>query len=106
MTREDIIRMAQEADLFIAYDSEGHFSSVVDSEMIDMYPDRNKERDRLNREQRFVEILTPFAALVASAEREECARVCEDLDTVNFKNKSWDEGTLDCATAIRARGQA
>jgi hypothetical protein len=99
MNRKDIIRMAREAGLFIAYDTEGHFSGVVDSEMIDMYPDRNKERDKLNREQRFVEILTPFANLVASAEREACAKVCE---TVNwYDSKAW---ASDIANAIRARG--
>jgi hypothetical protein len=40
-----------------------------------------------------------FAALVASAEREACAIVCDDL---------WeDDGTAyECAEAIRARGQA
>ena len=40
-----------------------------------------------------------FAALVASAEREACAIVCDDL---------WeDDGTAyECADAIRARGKA
>ena len=47
-----------------------------------------------------------FAALVASAEREACAELCEMLDVANPKGKSWDEGTIDCANAIRARGQA
>jgi hypothetical protein len=47
-----------------------------------------------------------FAELVAAEEREACAKVCEMLDVENPKGKSWDEGTLDCATAIRARGQA
>ena len=43
--------------------------------------------------------LRRFAALVASAEREACAIVCDDL---------WeDDGTAyECAEAIRARGQA
>ena len=43
--------------------------------------------------------LVNFAALVASAEREACAKVCDDL---------WeDDGTAyECAEAIRARGQA
>ena len=86
MNREDIIKMAQEAGLFIAYDSEGHFSGVVDSEVIDMYPDRNKERDRLNREQRFVEILTPFAALVASAERQACIDLLMGLHEAQSNN--------------------
>jgi len=39
-------------------------------------------------------------------EREACAELCEMLDVANPKGKSWDEGTIDCATAIRARGQA
>ena len=47
-----------------------------------------------------------FAELVASAERETCAELCEMLDVANPKGKSWDEGTIDCANAIRARGQA
>ena len=38
-------------------------------------------------------------------EREACAELCEMLDVANPKGKSWDEGTIDCATAIRARGQ-
>ena len=43
--------------------------------------------------------LVNFAALVASAEREACAKVCDEL---------WEnDGTAyECATAIRARGQA
>jgi hypothetical protein len=42
--------------------------------------------------------LLRFAKLVASAEREACAIVCDDL---------WeDDGTAyECAEAIRARGQ-
>ena len=101
MNREDIIAMAREAGLFIAYDSEGHFSGVVDSEMLDMYPDKNKERDRLNREQRFVEILTPFAALVASAEREACAY------RAGIALLGSDRGLANRVDqAIRARGQA
>lgn len=39
-------------------------------------------------------------------EREACAELCEMLDVANPKGKSWDEGTIDCATAIRARRQA
>ena len=37
-----------------------------------------------------------FAALVAAAEREACAKVCDDI------GNPW---ALDCAFAIRARGQ-
>jgi hypothetical protein len=36
------------------------------------------------------------------AEREACAKVCEDLSL--SQNSEWEVGTLDCADAIRARG--
>jgi len=98
MTREDIIRMAREAGLAHFYDSEGHCTGITDERLITESKERNDDR--------LVEILTPFAALVASAEREACAELCEMLDVANPKGKSWDEGTIDCANAIRARGQA
>jgi hypothetical protein len=47
-----------------------------------------------------------FAKLVAQHEREACAELCEMLDVANPRGKSWDEGTIDCANAIRERGQA
>ena len=44
------------------------------------------------------------------AEREACAKVCEDLpapDVYSDTDKSmWDVTCMDCAEAIRARGQA
>ena len=49
--------------------------------------------------------LIEFAKLVAAKEREACAKVCEDLDSNEWRERSWDEATLDCAAAIRARGQ-
>jgi hypothetical protein len=51
-----------------------------------------------------------FAKLVAEAEREACAKLCEDLpapDPYSDTDKSmWDVTCMDCAEAIRARGQA
>lgn len=44
--------------------------------------------------------LDDFAALVAAAEREACAKACEDAIT-----NDW-EGAVKCAEDIRARGQA
>ncbi len=45
-----------------------------------------------------------FAALVAAAEREECAKACEALlSTVNTGDEHRD-GVADCIAAIRARG--
>ena len=69
MNREDIIRMAREAGLHIATDV--YWMPIIGLE----YAER-------------------FAALVASAEREACAKQLDAL------------GCDHCATAIRARGQA
>ena len=46
--------------------------------------------------------LTQFAALVAAAEREACAKVCESY--LSESPHSWGGTTM--AAAIRARGQA
>jgi hypothetical protein len=77
MTKDDIIRMAQEAgwkDLR-EFDSEMHEDFFI-----------GKTQD-----------LERFAALVAAAEREVCAKVCETF---------YNHEAHDCAEAIRARGQA
>ena len=66
MTRDDIIRMAQEANLWITSDERR--AAVV-----------------------------RFAALVAAAEREACAKVCEQAGIEGY-------GTLAAAVMIRARG--
>lgn len=47
------------------------------------------------------EELERFAALVAAAEREECAQLCE---TKHFSSPVREFGAKDCAAAIRARG--
>ena len=91
MTRDDIIRMAQEAD--------GHMNSHAGG--IDI------EWDGLLR----------FAALVAAAEREACAKVCDartlkneracdgaDADeTISLRSAAWQISV--CAAEIRARGE-
>jgi hypothetical protein len=87
MNRQEIIRMAKEAGLDL--DGDNIFSPKSDPQ-VDVH----------------IADLEAFAALVASAEREACAELCEMLDVANPKGKSWDEGTIDCAKAIRARGQA
>ena len=51
-----------------------------------------------------------FAKLVAEVEREACAKLVEGLpapDEYSITDKSmWDVTCIDCAEAIRARGQA
>ena len=75
MTREDIIRMAQECQLI---GMRPHLDGI------------------------YQESLERFAALVAAAEREACAKVCEDQTQGKAE---WKEGAIACAAAIRARGQ-
>ena len=67
MTRDDVIRMAREAGF----------------------------QEYLMRVYRAEEGVHHFAALVAAAEREACAKVCDKL---------W--SAAECAEAIRARGQS
>ena len=75
MTRDDIIRMAREAG----------FSQPWTA------PKETQER------------LERFASLVAAAEREACARVCEARYMGD--NNREDMEAKRCAAAIRARGQ-
>ena len=81
MNREDIIRMAREAEHLVIED---YYTNG---------PVRAFSESQLER----------FAVLVASAEREACANVCEE----QMQGKSiWIEGARACSLAIRARGQA
>ena len=85
MTRDDIIRMAQEAwgedhELFWMQDTD--------------------------------EALEKFADLVAAAEREACAKVCEAIRYEGYVPPEdgaaadyYDDASIQCAAAIRARGQ-
>ena len=72
MNRDDIIRLAEQAGLAIAY----------------------SERDEDGWQE-----LERFAALVAAAERESCAKVVE-----NYAG-AWDDEGYAIAQAIRARGE-
>jgi len=53
--------------------------------------------------------LERFEALVRAAEREACAKVCDDLLVpvhISLDDESlWEAATLDCAEAIRNRGE-
>ena len=79
MTRDDIIKFARNADVldFRDSDSDPHVAQMV-------------------------EFLKRFAELVATAEREACAKVCE----ARHANGNYQHDTRhECAAAIRARGQ-
>lgn len=49
--------------------------------------------------------LTYFAKLVAAAEREACAKVCDAVQKKNEDDGAWMWEARNCAAAIRARGQ-
>ena len=79
MNREDIIRMAGEVGIVFA----NH--TAVGSEE---------------------NLLQNFAALVAAAEREACAKLCDEME----RKSEWTDcckwpTPIDCAAAIRARGK-
>lgn len=56
-----------------------------------------------------INVVMRFAELVSAAEREECAKVCDELTNPSRSHgdpgRAWITGTLDCAAAIRARGE-
>jgi hypothetical protein len=93
MNKEDIIRMAREAGLIHFYDSEGHCTGITDAPLITENLDRNDGR--------LVEMLAPFAALVAAAEREACAKLMGELTCMGDAKECFEVA----ATYIRARGQ-
>ena len=81
MTQEDILEMARSAGLTDGMELQHEIDAVM-----------------------------RFAELVAAAEREVCAKVCDELVSPSRYHrdpgKAWIAGTLDCAAAIRAQGEA
>jgi hypothetical protein len=98
MTKDDVIRMAREAGLYHFYDSEGHCSGITDARLVD--EDQERCDDRL------VEMLAPFANLVAAAEREACAKVAKETVCDMHLGTGIKIYGTKAAAAIRARGQA
>ena len=85
MTRDDIIRLAREAGLEVY--------SILEKQQVDW--------DCL------IDDLQEFAALVAAAEREACAEVCEmrKILEVDYEDeRHYNQGIEHSAAAIRARG--
>lgn len=79
MTRDDIIRMAQEAGA--TFD---HMTWV--------------ERD-------LQPVFERFHAIAVAAEREECAKLCENIFQTTPIYTTYAQAAQDCAEAIRARGE-
>ena len=83
MNKEDIIRMAREAGCK-PFRSPEHWDDV----QVFATPD----------------VLERFAALVAAAEREACAKMCDAVQKKNEDDGAWMWEARNCAAAIRARG--
>jgi hypothetical protein len=77
MKRDDIIRMAREAGLHL------YVNDLT--------------------EEPYALIVERFAALVAAAEREACAQVCDEI--ANKPSNVVLSVAINCADAIRARGE-
>jgi len=84
MNRDDIIRMAREAG-YIELAKEAGWEYADDDHGF--------------------EPLWHFAVLVAAAEREACAKVCEENADDDTEGE-WDSACINCAYHVRARGQA
>ena len=78
MTREEIILLVQEAVIGV--------------------PNENPFDFRLLQ----IETIERFAALVAAHEREACAKICDGYTEYGDPITNW---AVDCAAAIRARGE-
>lgn len=87
MTRDEIIRMAREAGWSGLYTTYNEPTGKADWKMVKESLTVPVTMEQIER----------FAALVAAAEREACARLLEDFDRFG--------DTRDCAEAIRARGE-
>ena len=88
MKQDDVIQLAKEAGIEEAFD-------LKHDQVLVLFKNGSLER---------------FAKLVAEHEREACANVCDDLQApphVSDDDMSmWDVTSMECADAIRARGQA
>ncbi len=89
MNKEDIIRMAREAGIgpVYGYESIERFAALVAA------AEQQKMMERIRH------IIVQSEERGAAAEREECAKVCEEIKGVKLQGYEF-------AAAIRARGQA
>ncbi len=80
MPRDELTQLAREVGAEISAYINYHYDEAV----VVFY------KDQLER----------FAALIAAAEREACAKVCDERERANLY------GFKECAAAIRARGES
>jgi hypothetical protein len=117
MTREDIIRLAHEAGLGDSFDDgdsvwlcDGFYQDELER-FAALVAAAERERMDLNSiHSCHAECDNPFCVRVREAvahEREECAKLCEEIARENEAecDIDWVTGNMECADYIRARGE-
>jgi hypothetical protein len=104
MNRDDIIRMAREAGFDCAPDGHIYNKGTADSIPLDYALERFARSIEANVREEFTRRLNATVELAEAAEREACAKVCEDTYTGEEACGDWPTPEM-CARAIRARGQ-
>jgi hypothetical protein len=107
MNREDIIRMAREAG-FVYAGEDFQYLNIITERFATLVASAEREKHKWDIHScsptcnRYACVATREAVL---AEREACAKACEDVYTGEESSCDWPTPEM-CATAIRARGQA
>jgi hypothetical protein len=77
---------------------------MTQDEIIDMAIQAGASPDENKIWLMYAEEIEAFAKLVAAKEREACAKVCEET-TASWTQVVYNGACMDCAIAIRARGE-
>ena len=96
INRSDIIRMARESEWLSKYDSSTGFSAEVAIRFAALVAEEVRGRTIESEKAGWLYALDK----VVKEEREACAQVCEEVD-----DRLTEFHALDCAVAIRARGE-
>ena len=98
MTKEDIIKLTQEAGLYLATDV--HWMPIIGLEYAEKFAALVAIHAAAKEREWMQDINKRLIAEAVAVEREACAKVCEELDAWNE-----DDPGSSAAAAIRARGQ-
>lgn len=112
MTQDEIIRMAREAGLAEWHESiQQHGFKFADVNNLERFAAlvaaHERERMKWDGIHTCSDVCDKPACVARRnavlAEREACAKVCEEVD--NNMEASWKRNAINCAAAIRARGK-
>ena len=108
MNRDEIIKLTQEAGLYLATDV--HWMPIIGLEYAEKFAALVAVQVEATWQNRYLKLMDLMKAREGQpnkpcclAEREACANVCEILAW--NQDSTWKAATMDCAAAIRARGK-